>query len=128
MKRLQWISVLLIFALVLAACGGGSQSGGSNGTGGATNNGGQSNQNAAPEEKVKLTLWHHMAGDDLKSRSMRALIEEFQQENPDIELDVQAIPSDGYRPRLKTVAAANEMPDVFIMWPNAMTQEFENAG
>ncbi len=128
MKRLQWISVLLIFALVLAACGGGSQSGGSNGTGGATNNGGQSNQNAAPEEKVKLTLWHHMAGDDLKSRSMRALIEEFQQENPDIELDVQAIPSDGYRPRLKTVAAANEMPDVFIMWPNAMTQEFESGG
>lgn len=26
--------------------------------------------------------------------------------------------------RLKTVAAANEMPDLFVMWPDAMTKEF----
>ena len=129
MKQLRLISVLLVFILVLAACaGGGTQTTvGSNGANGGNNNEEQNSQNSG-EEKVELTLWHHMAGDDLKSRSIRELIEKFQQENPDIELDVQAIPSDGYRPRLKTVAAANEMPDVFIMWPNAMTQEFESGG
>lgn len=59
---------------------------------------------------------------------MRDIIETYQQEHPDIVLDIQAIPPDGYKTRLKTVAAANEMPDVFLMWPGMMTKEFHGGG
>nr|WP_256761263.1 extracellular solute-binding protein [Cohnella sp. WQ 127256] len=75
-------------------------------------------------EKVKLSLWHNYTGDDLRAQTMRATLEQFQKDNPNIELDVQGIPPDGYRARLKTVAAANEMPDLFVMWPGVMTREF----
>lgn len=135
MKKLQLIAFIIVLTMVLAACGGSNTtstnsnsdlSSNSNSNSSSSTNSNKDTGSTDPEEKVKLSLWHHMAGDDFKSQSMRALIEKFQEENPNIELDVQAIPSDGYRPRLKTVAAANEMPDVFIMWPNAMTKEFES--
>lgn len=51
-------------------------------------------------------------------------MEQYKKDHPNVELDIQGIPPDGYRARLKTVAAANEMPDVFIMWPGVMTKEF----
>jgi raffinose/stachyose/melibiose transport system substrate-binding protein len=122
MKKLMLISLIVVLTTVLAACGGSNTAGTTSTTN--TNNENSGSSEPAVEEKVKLSLWHHMAGDDLKSQTMREMIEQFQADHPNIELDVQAIPSDGYRPRLKTVAAANEMPDVFIMWPNTMTKEF----
>ncbi|WP_174818614.1 extracellular solute-binding protein [Paenibacillus kobensis] len=77
------------------------------------------------KNKVTLTLWHNYSGDDQRAKTMRSIIEQFQSSHPDIKLDVQAIPPDGYRTRLKTVAAANEMPDLFVMWPGVMTKEFQ---
>lgn len=55
-------------------------------------------------------------------------MKDFEEENPNVKLDIQAIPRDGYQTRLKTVAAADEMPDVFVMWPGTMTEEFQNGG
>jgi raffinose/stachyose/melibiose transport system substrate-binding protein len=75
-------------------------------------------------DKITLTVWHPFAGMDLRSVTIRGIMEQFQADNPNIILDVQAIPHDGYRSRLKTIAAANELPDLFIMWPGVMTQEF----
>lgn len=79
-------------------------------------------------EKVKLTLWHNFTGDDLRAQAMRGIIDRFKQDHRNIELDIQAIPPDGYRQRLKTVAAANELPDVFIMHPGTIAKEFSSAG
>ncbi len=79
---------------------------------------------AKPGEKVKLSLWHNYTGDDMRAKTMRETLDTFKKDNPNIELDIQAIPPDGYRARLKTVAAANEMPDLFVMWPGVMTKEF----
>lgn len=36
----------------------------------------------------------------------------------------EGLPTDGLKTRLRTVAAADEMPDLFVMWPDAMTKEF----
>ncbi|MGG1520059.1 extracellular solute-binding protein [Paenibacillus oryzisoli] len=77
-----------------------------------------------PAEKVKLSIWHNYTGEDLRAKTMRDYMEKFKKDHPNVELDIQAIPPDGYRPRLKTVAAANEMPDLFVMWPGVMTKEF----
>ncbi|MBH5320118.1 extracellular solute-binding protein [Paenibacillus sp. GSMTC-2017] len=78
-------------------------------------------------DKIEISLWHNFTGDDLRAQTMRAIIDEFQAANQHIRLDIQAIQPDGYRSRLKTVAAADEMPDVFVMWSGAMTQEFSSA-
>lgn len=114
-KFTQISSVLLATTVLLAGCGGGEQSSDSAGSTAAA---GGSN------EKVKLSIWHNWSGQDAKAIAMRKILDDFQAQNADIELEVEGLPTDGLKTRLKTVAAANEMPDLFVMWPDAMTKEF----
>ncbi len=101
-------------SLLLAACGGGKSSE----KAGESTNG---------SEKVKLTIWHNFAGDDLRAKAVRSYIDKFAQDHPEVTLDAQAIPPDGYRQRLSTVAAANEMPDVFFVYAGSQSSELHQA-
>lgn len=107
--RLSIIAVLIV--VLLAGCGANSTNGG------ATN---------TKDEKVTLTLWNNWSGQDAKAVAMRQILEDFQVENPNITLEVEALATDGLKTRLRTSAAADEMPDLFVMWPGAMTKEFVN--
>jgi raffinose/stachyose/melibiose transport system substrate-binding protein len=118
MKKTLSIAIMVTLMIsILAACGG-------------TNNNGKTSEggNEPAAEKVKLSLWHNFTGEDLRAQTMRSIIEQFQADHPNITLDIQAIPPDGYKTRLKTVAAADEMPDVFILSNGSMTQEFSAGG
>jgi raffinose/stachyose/melibiose transport system substrate-binding protein len=118
MKKTLTIAIMVTLMIsILAACGG-------------TNNNGKTNESGEEPaaEKVKLSLWHNFTGEDLRAQAMRSIIEQFQTDHPNITLDIQAIPPDGYKTRLKTVAAADEMPDVFILSNGSMTQEFSAGG
>ncbi|AJS60881.1 extracellular solute-binding protein [Paenibacillus sp. IHBB 10380] len=115
MRSIRKMSLmLLIMAFILAACG-------------------DSGNNKAAEvtkkdEKVKLTIWHNFAGDDLRAKAVRGLIEKYALDNPQVELDAQAIPPDGYRQRLSTVAAGNELPDIFFVYAGSQSAELHKAG
>ena len=114
-KRLtqKWIAMICsaaMLALLLAGCGGGGETAGS-----GSGNGG---------EKVSISIWHNWTGQDAKAVAMRKIIEDFRAQNPDIEVVDEGLPTDGLKTRLRTVAAADEMPDLFVMWPDAMTKEF----
>ncbi|MEC0175961.1 extracellular solute-binding protein [Paenibacillus favisporus] len=106
--------VLLLMTMLLAACGSGES-------------GKQAEGSADGQKKVKLTIWHNFAGDDLRAKSVRSFIEQFAKDHPEVELDAQAIPPDGYRQRLSTVAAANEMPDVFFVYAGSQSSELYQA-
>jgi len=106
--------VLLAMSLLLAACGGGKGSE-------------KAGESANGSEKVKLTIWHNFAGDDLRAKAVRSYIDQFAQDHPEVTLDAQAIPPDGYRQRLSTVAAANEMPDVFFVYAGSQSSELHQA-
>lgn len=109
MKRgFKFMAVVSILAMVLAGCGAKET---------------VDNGQAAPE-KVKLTIWHNWTGQDAKAVTMRQLLEDFRAAHPEVELEDEGLPTDGLKTRLRTVAAANEMPDLFVMWPDAMTKEF----
>ncbi|MDF2718282.1 MAG: family 1 extracellular solute-binding protein [Paenibacillus sp.] len=118
MNKKASASIASVLALsMLAACGQASDSGAA---------GGSKNESSA--EKVKLTVWHNFSGDDLRAKAVRAQIDKFKAAHPEVELDAQAIPPDGYRQRLKTVAAANEMPDVFFAHSGSGIKEFYDGG
>jgi len=109
---------LALGAAVLAGCGQGAGQSGTQGSGG---------EGAAAEaEQVTLTLWHNWAGQDAKAVAMRGLLEQFGADHPNITLEIEGLPTDGLKTRLRTAAAADEMPDMFVMWPDAMTREFVN--
>ncbi len=108
--------LLLLVTFILSACGdGGSKTAGSSGDKGSG-------------EKVKLSIWHNFAGDDLRAKTVRGIIDQFAKDNPNIELDAQAIPPDGYRQRLSTVAAGNELPNIFFVYAGSHSTELYKAG
>jgi raffinose/stachyose/melibiose transport system substrate-binding protein len=80
----------------------------------------------ASTDKAKVSIWHNWTGQDAKGIAMRKIIDDFKSQHPEIELEVEGLPTDGLKTRLRTVAAADEMPDLFVMWPDAMTKEFVN--
>jgi raffinose/stachyose/melibiose transport system substrate-binding protein len=80
------------------------------------------------KEKVKLTVWHNWTGQDAKAAAMRKILDDYKAAHPEVDLEVEGLPTDGLKTRLRTVAAADEMPDLFVMWPDAMTKEFVKGG
>ncbi|GGA33652.1 extracellular solute-binding protein [Paenibacillus physcomitrellae] len=120
-KPIAILALLLSFTLLLAACGQG-------GDNTAATSAAGSEGSKATGEKIKLSIWHNFSGDDLRAKVVRAQIDKFKTEHPEVELDEQAIPPDGYRQRLKTVAAANEMPDVFFVQSGTSIKEFYDGG
>jgi raffinose/stachyose/melibiose transport system substrate-binding protein len=105
----------LLSTSILAGCAGGQTTDNNGAAAGGANN-----------EKVKLTIWHNWTGQDAKGIAMRKIIDDFKAQHPEIELEAEGLPTDGLKTRLRTVAAADEMPDLFVMWPDAMTKEFVN--
>ncbi|MFD0676693.1 MULTISPECIES: extracellular solute-binding protein [unclassified Paenibacillus] len=115
-KAIKVATTMLVSASVLAACGGQP----------AADNSGAGASVGASKEKVKLSVWHNWTGQDAKGIAMRKILDDYKAQHPEVELEVEGLPTDGLKTRLRTVAAANEMPDLFVMWPDAMTKEFVN--
>ncbi|MDR2051826.1 MAG: extracellular solute-binding protein [Treponema sp.] len=85
-------------------------------------------QEAASDGKVRITMWHSYVGADQRAEFMEKRLEQFQAANPDIIMEIQGIPRDQYQTRLKTQAAAGELPDAFNAWPNTPIREYVEAG
>lgn len=119
-KTLGFTAGTMAMMLLLSACGQGNN----------TENAGTAagSDQAGDAETIKLSIWHNFSGDDLRAKAVRAQIDKFKAEHPEVELDAQAIPPDGYRQRLKTVAAADEMPDVFFTQSGTSIKEFYDGG
>lgn len=88
---------------------------------------GSSVQINADNEQVKFTLWHSYVGADMRAHFMDEILKKFAAAYPDIKIQEEQIPRDQYQTKLKTLAAAGQLPDAFVIWPNAMTREFAGA-
>ena len=77
---------------------------------------------------VKFSLWHSFVGADQRAPFMEERMAAFKAMYPQYDIDEQKIPRDQYQTKLKTMAAAGELPEAFLIWPNSMTKEFAQAG
>lgn len=132
-KPVALTALTLAATAILGACGNNASNDGAASSGSASAPAssaaaGASASAPASGEKIKLSIWHNFSGDDLRAKAVRGQIDKFKAAHPEIELDAQAIPPDGYRQRLKTVAAAGEMPDVFFTQSGTSIQEFYDGG
>ena len=82
---------------------------------------------ALSAQTVKFSLWHSFVGADQRAMFMDERMTAFRAKYPQYEIDEQKIPRDQYQTKLKTQAAAGELPEAFLIWPNSMTQEFAQA-
>lgn len=107
-----WI-VIMIFTLVLTSCSGELVS---------NEQGNSDDSNIS--DPVKLTVMHNWVGQDGKSIAMRQILDEFRDTHPHIILEDEGLVTEGMKTRLRALGAADEMPDLFVMWPDAMTKDF----
>ncbi|MFC5650476.1 extracellular solute-binding protein [Paenibacillus solisilvae] len=72
---------------------------------------------AAADEKVTLTMEDNWSSPNVDNQLYKERIQKFQELNPNIKIEAQDIPSAQYRTKLRTEAAGNSMPDMFILFP-----------
>jgi multiple sugar transport system substrate-binding protein len=51
---------------------------------------------------------------DINRPMIEDLVSRFERENPDVHIDIRAVPGSQYQTKLKTLVAAGEPPDVFV--------------
>ncbi len=69
-------------------------------------------------EPIKLSLMHILTEADKSQGNViayREMMEKFKASHPDIKITEEAIDQDTYGPKIKTLAAGNELPDVFLI-------------
>lgn len=85
--------------------------------------------NAEEDEQVTLTLWHIWVTDDGSNKEpFEKALAKWQEENPNIKIEVEAIQSETYKMRLRTAIAVNEAPDIFFSWGAGFAQPFVESG
>ncbi|SHM74551.1 extracellular solute-binding protein [Gracilibacillus kekensis] len=107
MRKLVLLGFVLILIGFLAACSGDSEEGSS------------SDGDSASEDAVELTFWKSEDIGRADYEAFMDVVEKFDEEHPDIDLQVDTTPNADYRTRLNTQAAGGQLPDVFQVWPGA---------
>jgi len=127
-RRWSLISVGLIVALLLVACGGqaaappaqtGSQKEAASTPAGAA-------PTAAPASGQQVTLKFWMQQDNLLVSAMQDLIASFEQAHPNIKIQLDSFPFNEYHQKVSTAFAGGEAPDVF--WMDVRTASFAQQG
>lgn len=116
MKRSVWVSAL-ITVLLLSACSGKSNENSPPNS----NSGSESSAPAASasnasgqtqDEPVEITFWHIFSDTEQGSKTLQSLVDQFQQENPNIKVKTTGYGFFDYQPKLQTATAAGEAPDL----------------
>lgn len=104
--RAYWIPALLLFALLLSACGNAGGDGASQ-----TGAGGQAAEQAGGAGGAPVTLTFVGWGGPEEQEVFRQLVATFNQNNPDIVIEYSPIPDD-YVTKLNTMIAGGTPPDI----------------
>lgn len=119
MKAIFRLSCLLIAVAMLVgmtACGS-SDTSADNTPAPAPEGPASSTPTEKPQEKVKLTIFTQQlkenAEKDSRTRAFYNSIDKFTAENPNVEITVDSVATEPYNNRAKTLAAANELPEIF---------------
>lgn len=76
-------------------------------------------------EKKNLSLWVIETGKRLEL--WEAVLEKFEQENPDVEVELVQFPNDPYKQKLTMAMGKSNQPDVFHTWGGGWLKDFVNA-
>ncbi|OAB32966.1 extracellular solute-binding protein [Paenibacillus glacialis] len=109
-KRMTAMMLISSLVLVATACG--------------SNDATEGTDEAKATSKIKFM---HMYDKNSSQPSHQAeLIEQFKAANPDVTFDEEIQSHDNYETKIKTLAAANELPDVFLVKPSMVSTFVEN--
>ncbi|MCS7460670.1 extracellular solute-binding protein [Paenibacillus doosanensis] len=106
-KKVTLLSLVSVMALSSAACGNKSTESANNGA------------SAGSGDKVTLTMMHPWTTPNIDNDVYKARIAEFEKSHPNIVIKTDEVPSAQYKTKIRTLAAANNLADVSVVWPGA---------
>ena len=123
MKKAIALILTLAMSLSLAACsGGGSGSGAASNPpaasgGSMVSTGGTSGSatSTATDEPITLTLMDQFVEGEGMTEAFRARLEVFKQEHPNVTIEEETLNTADMGTKVQTLAAADELPDIFQM-------------
>ncbi|TDF93031.1 extracellular solute-binding protein [Paenibacillus piri] len=89
----------------------------------ASGNGGTAPANDS-KEPVTLTMEYNWSSPNVDNLIYKERIKKFLELNPDIKIEAQDVPSAQYRTKLRTEAAGNSLPDMFVMFPSVEIEPY----
>lgn len=107
--RVSMITALVGVMAFVAACGSDNDNKGN--TGGAGDNGG--------EKQITLTMMHPWTAPNPDNDVYKARIAAFEEANPGIKIEQDSVAAAQYKTKLFTLAAANNLADINVVWPGA---------
>ncbi|WP_424767804.1 extracellular solute-binding protein [Paenibacillus sp. sgz302251] len=121
MKRsIKLLTTLLIGATIVVSGCGNNSSAPSSGSGGNTGN------SEAPQIKLTLTDSWTTTSTQAVDIVHRKLIEQFKSENPNVEISEDILDNASLKTKIKTLAAGNSLPDVFMLLGSDAKMLLEN--
>jgi len=114
----KWMASLLVASMTLVAAGCGSSS--------STDSGSETDGGQKASEPIKFMHMYDKNSDQGPSHQSE-LIEKFKKDHPEIKLTEEIQSHDAYETKIKTLAAGNELPDVFLM-KSSMVKTFVDNG
>ena len=128
-KKFLWISVMLISAFILAACGGTTPS---EPVAEAPAEEAPAEVPAeapaeAPAEKVTITWWHITTKDPGLS-DWQKMADDYMVANPNVNIEITVLENEAFKTKLTTVMQSGEVPDIFQSWGGGTLKEQIDAG
>lgn len=82
------------------------------------------------EETITLTMWHiwTQKSDNTNGSIVEGVIEEWNKNNPHIQIKSEIVENEKYKTKIKTAVATNELPDIFFSWGNGFSEPFIKSG
>jgi raffinose/stachyose/melibiose transport system substrate-binding protein len=126
-KIMKGISLLLVMTMVLSltACG---EKKVEEPKGTDTNNTTDVSEPTKAAEKVEISMMHYLIEENANGETLAMLqgIDNFLASHPEVTLKQEALSIDNYEQKIKTLSAANEMPDVFLVKGSMVDTFIEN--
>ncbi len=112
MRRLLIFFIMVIFLFNLSGCSSSYKSDTEN------------------KEKITLTMWHiwSQTSNDANGKILQDTVEEWNKENPNVQIKVEAVENERYKAKIKTAFAVNELPDIFYSWGGGFSRPFIESG
>ncbi len=124
----KFLSILCVLTLVLSLVACGKDKTSSNTSTETTDSGSQTDADSSvPAEEVELTMLDFFIPGDGVTEAFRPLYDGFLAANPNVTIDEESISNADTATKLQTLAAADELPDIFVL-KGQMAQSFVENG
>lgn len=119
MKKIIVVVLTVLMILQLVGCQTTSDS---------TEEDSKAKEQSGKDQEIKLSMMHFWVQENATGETLAFMeqIDKFLQSNPNVTLEQEVLSHDNYEQKVKTLAAANELPDIFVIKGSMVDTFVEN--